>query len=200
VSRPGQQRPRDAAHDRGSDGDGGSSGRVRAAIGSATFLVAAPGAVAGLGPWLITDWASRDWSPPIRVAGGGLIAAGAFVLAHAFIRFVVEGIGTPAPLAPTERLVIGGAYRYVRNPMYLAVLAIIAGQSLLLGQPGLLLYAGIVALAFVTFVSAYEEPTLARRYGEQYRAYTRAVPAWLPRTTPWPQRAPDEHDHRPRLS
>ena len=173
-------------------------GRTRAALGSAAFLLAAPGVVAALGPWLMTDWSAHDWSPTVRVAGGVLIAASAFVLSHAFMRFVVEGAGTPAPVAPTERLVVGGAYRYVRNPMYLAVLAIIVGQALLLGQAGLLPYAGIVGLAFAAFVSLYEEPILAHRYGEQYRAYRRAVPAWLPRTTPWEPGSPDRREHIPR--
>ena len=93
----------------------------------------APGVVAGLIPWWVTGWEMRAvpyWAP-LRVLGGVLIAAGVLVLLHAFLRFVVEGLGTPAPVAPTERLVVGGLYRYVRNPMYLAVGAIIFGQALL---------------------------------------------------------------------
>jgi protein-S-isoprenylcysteine O-methyltransferase Ste14 len=73
--------------------------RARAAVGSLIFLLIAPGVV----------------------AGGVLLAAGVVVLLNAFGRFVIEGAGTPAPVAPTERLVVGGLYRYVRNPMYLAV-------------------------------------------------------------------------------
>ncbi len=93
----------------------------------------------------------------------------------------MEGRGTPAPVAPTERLVVGGLYGYVRNPMYLAVLAVIVGQVLLFGQLGLLVYAGLVALAFVVFVKAYEEPTLRARYGAEYDDYLREVPGWWPR-------------------
>ncbi len=111
--------------------------------------------------------------------------AGLAVLLEAFARFVVEGIGTPAPVAPTERLVIGGAYRFVRNPMYLAVAALIIGQALLMGQPGLLLYAAAFGVTVAAFVHGYEEPVLSRRYGAQYDAYRRAVPAWRPRPTPW---------------
>jgi protein-S-isoprenylcysteine O-methyltransferase Ste14 len=85
------------------------------------------------------------------------------------------------PVAPTERLVVGGLYRFVRNPMYLAVLATIVGQALLLGQLGLLLYGGAVAAAFVAFVRGYEEPALRRRYGAHYDSYRRAVPGWWPR-------------------
>jgi protein-S-isoprenylcysteine O-methyltransferase Ste14 len=63
-----------------------------------------------------------------------LLVAGLIVLIQAFARFVVEGLGTPAPIAAPERLVVGGLYSYVRNPMYVAILAAIIGQALLLGQ------------------------------------------------------------------
>jgi protein-S-isoprenylcysteine O-methyltransferase Ste14 len=83
--------------------------------------------------------------------------------------------------APTERLVVGGAYGYVRNPMYLAVLTIIVGQALLLGQPHLLTYAGVVAAIMVTFVRVYEEPVLSRKFGREYEDYRRQVRGWWPR-------------------
>lgn len=67
-------------------------------------------------------WASA------RVLGGMLLAAGLIGLVRAFARFVVEGLGTPAPIAAPERLVVGGVYRHVRNPMYVAVLAAIVGR------------------------------------------------------------------------
>jgi protein-S-isoprenylcysteine O-methyltransferase Ste14 len=154
----------------------------RAALGSLLFLVVAPGVVAGLLPWLLTGWDAADDVPVlVVVAGVVLVAAGAAVLLHAFARFVVEGLGTPAPVAPTERLVVGGLYRYVRNPMYLAVGATIVGQALILGQPALLLYALAFGAAVWTFVRVYEEPTLARRYGAEYAAYRRAVPGWWPK-------------------
>ena len=118
--------------------------RARAAAGSLVFFALAPGVVAGLVPWWITGWRVREPVPywlPLRVVGAVLLGAGVVVLVHAFGRFVVESVGTPAPVAPTERLVVGGLYRYVRNPMYLAVAATIVGQALVLGQPVLLPYA-----------------------------------------------------------
>ena len=115
-----------------------------------------------------------------------MLILGAIVLIQAFVRVVAEGHGTPAPVAPTEHLVIGGLYRYVRNPMYLAVVAAITGQGLALGQPVLLGYAAIVWVTVASFARWYEEPALARQFGEQYQAYRRAVPAWRPRTRPWP--------------
>ena len=125
------------------------------------------------------------------MAGVALLAAGVIVLVHAFIGFVAEGDGTPAPVAPTRQLVIGGLYRYVRNPMYLAVVATIVGQALALGQPALLGYAAVVGAAMVAFVHGYEEPTLRSQFGAQYQAYQRALPAWWPRRHPWQPSQPD---------
>jgi protein-S-isoprenylcysteine O-methyltransferase Ste14 len=153
-----------------------------AVAGSVTFLLAAPGVVAGLVPWWLTRWrAGAGYPLPLRATGAVLAAAGAAVLLGAFAQFALEGRGTPAPPAPTEQLVVRGLYRYVRNPMYLAVLAVITGQALLLGRPVLLGYAAVVGGAFVAFVHGYEQPALARRYGAQYEAYRRAVPGWWPR-------------------
>jgi protein-S-isoprenylcysteine O-methyltransferase Ste14 len=121
----------------------------------------------------------------LRVAGVLLLGAGAVVLVHAFLHFVWEGVGTPAPVAPTERLVVGGLYRYVRNPMYMAVAATLIGQALALGQLLLLPYAAAFGATVAAFVHWYEEPTLRRRFGDQYEMYRRAVPAWWPRRRPW---------------
>ena len=159
--------------------------RVRNALGSALFLVVAPGVVAGLVPWWLTGWQPGATWPPLQLIGALLIVAGAVVLLDAFARFVTEGFGTPAPVAPTQRLVVGGLYRYVRNPMYLAVGATIVGQAFLLGRPILLLYAAAFAAVVVAFVRLYEEPTLARQFGAQYEDYCRAVPGWWPRLRPW---------------
>jgi len=158
-----------------------------AAAGSALFFACAPGVVAGLIPWLLTDRYHMPLSSNAgsRIVAALLIGAGLAVLVHAFVRFVTEGFGTPAPVAPTEHLVIGGLYRHVRNPMYLAVVGMVIGQAILFASPALLAYAALVATAMVSFVRFYEEPTLARRYGAAYEAYRNAVPGWLPRLTPW---------------
>ena len=162
-----------------------SSARARAAAGSVVFLFLAPGVVGGLLPWLLTGWDSADPWAGLQVAGGLLIVAGVTVLLHAFARFVFEGIGTPAPVAPTRRLVVGGLYRHVRNPMYVAVAATIIGQAMLLGRPVLLAYAALFMAVVASFVHFYEEPTLTRQFGDAYIAYRRAVPAWRPRLRAW---------------
>jgi protein-S-isoprenylcysteine O-methyltransferase Ste14 len=176
-------------------------GRMRkamAAAGSTAFFVLAPGFVAGLVPWWLTGWRVEQPLPfwlwtPLRAAGALLVGGGAVVLLHSFVRFVVEGAGTPAPVAPTERLVVGGFYRCIRNPMYVAVVATIIGQALALGRPGLLLYGAVVGAAMVAFVRWYEEPTLRQQFGAGYDAYRRAVPGWWPRLHPW---EPEEVDRR----
>jgi protein-S-isoprenylcysteine O-methyltransferase Ste14 len=161
--------------------------RARAAAGSLVFLLLAPGVTAGLIPWLLTGWSvdeSFAW-PPLQVLGALLVVAGAAIVLHAFTRFVVEGVGTPAPVAPPEQLVVGGLYRYVRNPMYVAVASTIIGQALLLGRPVLLAYAALFMAVVAAFVRWYEEPALTERFGDEYAAYREAVPAWHPRLQPW---------------
>ncbi|UVK41086.1 isoprenylcysteine carboxylmethyltransferase family protein [Mesorhizobium sp. AR10] len=159
----------------------------QAIAGSALFFIAAPGVVAGVVPWLLTDRYRLPLSsgPGFVLVGWILVVTAAALLLHAFARFALEGMGTPAPVAPTQRLVVGGIYRHVRNPMYVAVLSIILGQAVLFSSWAVVLYAAIAATAMVSFVKLYEEPTLARRYGAEYEAYRRAVPGWLPRLTPW---------------
>lgn len=159
-----------------------------AAVGSAVFFVVGPGGVAGLVPWLITRWEIRQPLPYWLVAqlvGVALVAAAFAVLVHAFARFVAEGIGTPVPTHAPQRLVVGGLYRHVRNPMYVALIAAILGQALLFGQLSLVVYAAIVWALPAAFVHWYEEPALSKRFGADYEEYKRAVPAWVPRLRPW---------------
>ena len=166
-----------------------SMNRAVAGVGSAAFFVAAPGVVAGLVPWLLTGWVLRPTSEPSLIVRGCLAAAavlsGLVVLVGAFVRFVREGAGTPAPVAPTDRLVVGGTFRFVRNPMYVAVVTILLGQSVLFASTTVLIYTLFVWAAMAAFVHWYEEPVLAARYGRQYEDYRRNVRAWWPRLTPW---------------
>lgn len=159
---------------------------ARAWIGTIFFLFLAPGIVAGLVPWLITGWRHHDWGEAgwVEFAAWLVIGAGAVFLLYAFALFAMHR-GTPAPVAPTETLVVTGVYRFVRNPMYLAVLALILGQALLFANPWAAIYAALVFIAVLTFVKVYEEPTLTDTYGEQYLEYRRNVPGWWPRLTPW---------------
>jgi len=162
--------------------------KVSAVVGSAIFLIVAPGFVAGLVPWWISHWrveATVLELPPLRFAGGALIVLGAVGLLDSFARFALQGIGTPAPVFPTRHLVVSGLYRYVRNPMYVAVVSAILGQGLFLGNVELLEYGGLVWLLFHLFVLVYEEPTLRADFGSEYTTFCAEVPRWIPRLTPW---------------
>jgi len=162
--------------------------RVFAIVGSAVFLVIAPGFVAGLVPWWVSHWrleAPFFGMALFRFVGGSLIALGGAGLLDSFVRFAVQGVGTPAPVFPTRHLVITGLYRYVRNPMYVAVVSTILGQSLVLGNVSLLGYGGLVWLFFHLFVLLYEEPTLRATFGSEYEVFCAEVPRWIPRLRPW---------------
>ncbi len=119
--------------------------RPSALLGSAIFLVIAPGTLAVYIPWAITQWRFAPpllgipaFRVPFRIVGALMIAAGLPVLLDSFARFALQGFGTPAPVAPPQRLVITGLYRYVRNPMYVAVSLLIFGQALVFGSASLL--------------------------------------------------------------
>jgi protein-S-isoprenylcysteine O-methyltransferase Ste14 len=160
--------------------------KPNAAAGSIVFFLVAPGTVAGVIPWLLTGWNSRPGlALPVRLLGLVMVLGGAGFVVAAFVRFVVEGLGTPAPVAPPTRLVVGGIYRYIRNPMYVALITCIAGQAVLLNQPVLLLAAAITGALMVGFTLVYEEPTLSRQFGADYEAYRANVPGWWPRLRPW---------------
>lgn len=159
--------------------------RTSALIFSFLFLILAPGTVAGLGPWWINGWRFHDAPSALRVLGVPLIAGGLYLLLECFGRFALQGHGTPAPVAPPDRLVVTGPYRRVRNPMYVAVVALILGQAALFADARLLVYAAAVWLGFHLFVLIYEEPTLRSAFPEDYAAFTAAVPRWRPRLKPW---------------
>jgi protein-S-isoprenylcysteine O-methyltransferase Ste14 len=162
--------------------------RVASLAGSALFLLVAPGTVAVYIPWLIGRWrfaAELGASAVLRGAGLALIILGAAALLECFLRFAWRGVGTPAPILPTRHLVVSGLYRHGRNPMYVAVSALIFGQALYFGDTALAAYGACIWAAFHLFVLLYEEPALGRQFPREYRDYRSAVPRWLPRLRPW---------------
>ena len=162
--------------------------RAWALLGSAVFLVIAPGTLAGYIPWTFTRWQMHaPFFPFARGLGVALIVAGLPALLDSFARFALQGLGTPAPVAPPSRLVATGLYRFVRNPMYVSVTSLILGQALLFGSLRLLYYGGVVALGFHLFVLLYEEPALRAKFGDQYADYCRHVRRWFPRFRPYTQ-------------
>lgn len=109
---------------------------------------------------------------------------GISILLWSFWNFLKEGRGTPAPIDPPKELVAVGFYRYVRNPMYVGILAAILGHFLWFGYWNVLIYGVLVFIAFHTFVTYYEEPTLKRKFGAAYEDYLKRVPRWIPRVGP----------------
>jgi protein-S-isoprenylcysteine O-methyltransferase Ste14 len=162
--------------------------RPAAIVGSALFLAVAPGTLGVYVPWTLSRW---QISPPLlgwewlRIAGMVLILLGTPVLLECFARFAVKGLGTPAPVAPPQRLVVSGLYRYTRNPMYVAVVSIVVGQALLFGSRSVLEYAAVLWLGFFLFVVVYEEPALRSKFGPEFEAYCVHVRRWIPRPTPY---------------
>lgn len=162
--------------------------RPLALLGSLAFLALAPGTVVLLVPWWLTRW---RMGPPLlglgvaRVVGAAACVAAAAVLLDSFARFALRGRGTPAPILPTQRLVVSGLYRHVRNPMYVAVVSAIVGQGLLLGDLRVAIYGLLLWAVFHLFVVGYEEPTLRRTFGAEYDGFAANVPRWIPRIRPW---------------
>lgn len=143
-----------------------------------SFLVL-PGTFAGLIPaWIVlSDQGRRQgW-----IIGAVPLAVGAMILLWCVRDFYVSGKGTLAPWDPPKRLVIVGLYRFTRNPMYVGILLLLAGWSLLAASPLLAGYTVVVAIAFHLRVVLYEEPRLRGEFGEEWVDYSATVSRWMPR-------------------
>jgi protein-S-isoprenylcysteine O-methyltransferase Ste14 len=149
---------------------------------TAVFTVLVPGTVAGIVPWLLRETSVVQVGGGPRWAAFTVVALGIAIYLHtAFWGFAVIGGGTPAPIAPPKTLVVEGLHRFVRNPMYIGVLLIVAGQVWLFWSRSLCLYLLLLWLAFHLFVMTYEEPTLRKQFGESYERYRATVPRWIPK-------------------
>jgi protein-S-isoprenylcysteine O-methyltransferase Ste14 len=132
--------------------------------------------------WLVSLPGGRVDIGPARFLGLPLLIAGCWLLLDSvFVRFAHEGRGTLAPIDPPRLVVRRGAYRVVRNPMYVANIAIVIGSGILFQSWYLFVWAAVLLVAFQLFVITYEEPTLDRLFGNDYETYRRAVGRWIPR-------------------
>jgi protein-S-isoprenylcysteine O-methyltransferase Ste14 len=159
---------------------------VAAAI-SVAWGIALGGTFGCLLPYLLGDWRLHQPLPywaVARVVGGIVIAAGLVPIVASFAAFV-QARGTPVPLASPPRLVVSGFYRFVRNPIYVGFLIVLAGQSLLFGSLSLVEYTAVAWCIGAAAVRWYEEPALTRKFGPEYEEYRRSVRAWIPRLRPW---------------
>ncbi|HUH63739.1 MAG TPA: isoprenylcysteine carboxylmethyltransferase family protein [Terracidiphilus sp.] len=149
-------------------------------------VLGGPGFVLVYIPWWMTHFRIPTGEPGWQwTIAAAMISMGIVPLIGSMFRFVFVGRGTMVPAVPTERLVISGLYRYVRNPMYLGVLLSLAGEALLFRSRDIVVEALTAWLAAHVFILVYEEPTLARRHPDEYPLYKRNVPRWVPRATPW---------------
>lgn len=149
---------------------------------SLLWAVLFPGFFAGYVPWQFFGLSrvQVSQSDPVQLLGLLLTVAGAGLLAACIVEFARSGGGTLSPVDPPGRLVVRGLYRYVRNPMYLSVTAIVLGEVVLTRSTGLAVYWVIWFLCVNLFVIAYEEPTLRRQFGASYDEYVKRVGRWIP--------------------
>ena len=162
------------------------------------FTLTIPGTVAVYLPWFLWtrhgEWLEFD-PGPLRFLGLGPMALGAGIYLVCAAEFV-RARGTPAPVFPTQELVVRGLYRYVRNPMYVGVATLLIGQALFAGSGLLLVYAASVVVVFHLFILIYEEPALRRQFGDSYVAYCRTVRRWLPGPPMDPRKAMAKEETR----
>jgi protein-S-isoprenylcysteine O-methyltransferase Ste14 len=150
------------------------------ALRNVLFTIVVPGAGGAYVPWLILT-RHGDLPAPGAWYAVAVIAVGVLLYAWCVLAFAVIGRGTPGLWDAPRRVVAAGPYGWVRNPIYVAALIIVAGEAWLFLSPALLAYAAALAVAFHLIVVGYEEPRLRRRFGDQYLAYRRSVSRWIPR-------------------
>jgi len=130
-------------------------------------------------------WPSPPWNIVLPVLGSVFILLGLSLMVWTIRLFVTVGKGTLAPWNPTQRLVVRGVYRQVRNPMITGVFCILLGEAILFGSPWLLAWFGIFVVVNMIYIPLAEEPGLAKRFGDDYLRYKHNVPRWIPRLTTW---------------
>ncbi len=152
--------------------------------GTVTIVVPTTILCVGGGPNIGASLPS-PWSGLAALAGCASIAIGLFLSATSVSLFARIGLGTLAPWDPTQRLVVRGPYRYVRNPMISGVFAVLLGEAVFFGSAGLLVWFLLFVSLNLVFIPLLEEPDLERRLGPEYLVYKQNVPRWVPRLTPW---------------
>ena len=153
------------------------------ALRSLLWTILLPGVFAGYVPW---RWfglgrTQFDLTSPTQLLGLSCIGFGGVLLAACIFEFARSGRGTLSPVDPPRHLVVRGLYRYVRNPMYVSVTAIILGEALLTRSVALALYWAVWFVGANLFVIGFEEPSLLRRFGSSYDEYARQVGRWIPK-------------------
>ncbi|HEU5292505.1 MAG TPA: isoprenylcysteine carboxylmethyltransferase family protein [Cyclobacteriaceae bacterium] len=147
------------------------------------FTILQPGMVAGFIPyWIIRNQLDQILEKQMGIfqfIAVLLFITGFVVTIACILRFAFEGKGTLSPADETKQLVIGGLYRYSRNPMYVGVMLMLIGEALLASSKDLWIYAAIIFGCFHLFILIHEEPRLQRDFGDQYTQYRQKVRRWL---------------------
>ena len=153
------------------------------ALRSLLWTILLPGFFAGYVPWRFFGLGQAGFGlfSPASLLGLSCIGVGAVLLAACIFEFARSGRGTLSPVDPPRHLVVRGLYRYVRNPMYVSVTAIILGEALLTRSVALALYWAVWFVGANLFVIGFEEPSLLRRFGSSYDEYARQVGRWIPK-------------------
>lgn len=147
-----------------------------------TLLI--PGTVLALVPYLIL----RERDPTIleldtwSLSGSLCVFGGIVIGSWCTFEFMTRGSGTPNPLDPPKLLVDRGLYSYVRNPGYVSVFFILIGETLFFRSVALAIYSAVLLIGIHLLVVLYEEPVLARRFGDSYAEYRNRVSRWVPRS------------------
>jgi len=153
------------------------------ALKTLIFSILVPGTVAGIIPWLLLQ---RSGNLVLRIPSVWMIGLLPLLLGVGLYlwcagAFTFIGKGTPAPIDAPRVLVVQGLYRWVRNPMYIAVLSVVIGEAILFRSILLVEYALVLWGMFHMFVVFVEESLLRSQFGASYETYFRTVPRWLPR-------------------
>lgn len=147
------------------------------------FTILQPGIVAGLVPYLLVrrqlDFLVHQSFGLSHYIAMIIFVVGFVILIACILRFAFEGKGTISPADETKQLVVGGLYKYSRNPMYIGVMLILIGETLFAQSMGLLIYSLIIFTCFNLFILLHEEPRLQRDFGDQYLKYRQQVRRWL---------------------
>jgi len=132
-----------------------------------------------------TGWAYSFDIGVLRFIGWLPMVLGQVIVIWCVLSFAIIGKGTPSPLIPPKKLVVRGLYRFVRNPMYLGWLLVLAGEVIVFQSIPLAKYFLGTFAFFYFFILFFEEPNLSHKFGESYEAYRKSVRRWIPRLKPY---------------
>lgn len=131
---------------------------------------------------------SLDVASPLQLrfwGGVALALLGLLLVCWSVALFATTGRGTPALWDPPKNLVAIGPYRHLRNPMIVGELLVLCGESAFFASWPIAIWTAIFFLFSAVYFPKVEEPSLERRFGEDYRRYKANVPRWLPRWRAW---------------